>query len=264
MSAVVSAQQPGRSLLKQLQEKNVKQALELLGPVSESAKVWSSDDERGLVAAGGGLYRALAQLAEDEQYQLLYEWSLPMGERSPLRIFTTYVPREAPPEVFARLLRERPRETSFAVPSIGGVPGFFSTGWMLVKAADDLGRLGRLTTELEELARQDVPNADVLLMLAKLADQRMDAEAAKTPLEALFKTLGQAAQSRMPDRPAIHSSQIALAAAALHHDALKSMSVSILERQVNQASAHRCSPVAGISPTRLRRGGANACRPVWT
>src|SRR5688572_17971804 len=96
MSAV-SAQEPGLSILKQLQEKNVKQALETLGPISESAEVWSSDDERGLVAAGGGLHRALAQLAEDEQYQLLYEWSLPTNERKSVRIFTTYVPREAPP-----------------------------------------------------------------------------------------------------------------------------------------------------------------------
>ena len=237
MNSLVSAQEPGFSILKHLQEKKVKQALVTLGTVSESAEVWFSDDERGLVAAGGGLYRALAQLDEDQQYELLYDWSLPTKERKSVRIFTTYVPRDAPPEAFARLLRERPRKTSFAVSSLGGVPGFFSTGWMLVKAADGLGRLGRLTTELEALARQDVPNAEVLLMLAQLADERADGDGAKTPLKALFEKLNRTALSRVADRPAIHSSQTALAAAALNHESLQPLSVAVLEEQIRRANA---------------------------
>lgn len=231
------AQEPGLSILKQLQEKNVEQALQTLGTVSGTVEVWWSDDEHGLAAAGGGLYRALVQLDEDEQYNLLYQWSMPTDERQTVRIFTTCVPHDAPPEVFARLLRERPRETSFAVSSIGGVPGFFSTGWTLVKAADGLGRLNRLTTELEALAQQKIPNADVLLMLAKLAEDRVEGEETNAQLETLFAELDKAAQLRVPDRPAIHSSSIALAAAALTHDALQLSSVSLLKAQVEKANS---------------------------
>jgi hypothetical protein len=234
---VCRAQEPGLTILQQLREKKVEQALQTLGPVSANAELWAADDTQGLVAAGGGLSRALAQLDEDEQYTLLYAWSMPAEERKNARIFTTFVPRAAPPELFARLLRERPRETSFAVSSIGGVPGLFSTGWSLVKVADELGRLNRLTTELEELAGQDVPNADVLLMLARLADSRIDEDEAKSQLEALSNRLGQAALLRVPDRLAIHSSQVALAAAALNHEALQPSSVSILEELVGQAKS---------------------------
>ncbi|HSG70756.1 MAG TPA: hypothetical protein VLA12_10100, partial [Planctomycetaceae bacterium] len=141
---VCEAQEPGLIILKQLQEKNVEQALQTLETVSSNAVIWSSDDEQGLVAAGGALYRAFVQLDENERYNLLYRWSLPADDRKTVRIFTTCVPREAPPEVFARVLRERPRETSFPISSIGGVPGLFSTGWTLVKTADGLGRLNRL------------------------------------------------------------------------------------------------------------------------
>jgi len=234
---VCRAQEPGVTILKQLQKKNVAQALETLGAAAEAADIWAADDTQGLAAVGGGLYRALAQLDEAEQYTLLYEWSMPTAERKRVRIFTTYVPRDAPPEIFARLLRERPRETSFAVSSIGGVPGLFSTGWTLVQAADELGRLNRLTIELEELAGQDVPNAEVLLMLARLADDRIDGDEAKSQLEALSNKLSQTAQLRMPDRPVIHSSQVALAAVALHHEDLQPSSVSILEGLGEQANS---------------------------
>lgn len=231
-----NAQEPGLTILKQLQEKNVEQALQTLGAVSGTMEVWWSDDEHGLAAAGGGLYRALVQLDEDEQYNLLYQWSMPTDERKTVRIFTTYVPHDAPPEVFARLLRERPRETSFAVSSIGGVPGFFSTGWTLVKAADGLGRLNRLTTELETLAQKEIPNADVLLMLARLAEDRVEGDDAKTQLETLFTELEKAAQFRVPDRTPIHSSNIALAAAALTHESLQPSSVTLLKAEVEKAN----------------------------
>ena len=50
--------------------------LETLGTVATAVEVWATDDIEELAAAGGGLYRALAQLDEDEQYTLLYQWSI--------------------------------------------------------------------------------------------------------------------------------------------------------------------------------------------
>lgn len=233
---VCEAQEPGITILRQLGEKNLEQALETLGTIAGQADLWSSDDQAGLSAAGGGIARALAQLDENERYNLLYRWSMPADDRKTVRIFTTCVPREAPPEVFARVLRERPRETSFPISSIGGVPGLFSTGWTLVKSADGLGRLNRLTTELEELVQQDIPNADVLLMLARLANRRIE-EKTKTDFEALAAKLTRSAQSLAPEKPAIHLSQLALAAAALNHEELQPLSVSILQGLVEQANS---------------------------
>jgi hypothetical protein len=77
---------------------------------------------------------------------------------------------EAPPDVFARALGERPRANAFPVPNVGGVDGLFSTGWLLVRAASESGRLRRLTTELDELAKTNVPQAEDLLLLAQIAD----------------------------------------------------------------------------------------------
>ena len=100
---------------------------------------------------------------------------MPAENRKSVRILTTPVPQEAPPSPFARTLGERPRTDSFAIASVGDVGGLFSSGWMLVQAADEVGRLSRLTAELERLSAQRVSNADVLLLLAQLAASRGDA-----------------------------------------------------------------------------------------
>jgi hypothetical protein len=83
---------------------------------------------------------------------------------------TSLASAEAPPDVFARAIGERPRAGSFPVPNVGGVDGLFSTAWLLVHAAGESGRLRRLIAELEDLAKADVPHAGPLLLLARIAD----------------------------------------------------------------------------------------------
>ena len=135
-----------------LQSKDVAAALKALGEAADSSRVIHPRENDGRSAAAGGLHRALAQLSSDEQFDLLYAWSMPSESRPAVRILTAITPHDAPPKEFARVLRERPRDTSFPISQIGGVRGLFSTGWALVVAADDIGRLRRLTAELEQLA----------------------------------------------------------------------------------------------------------------
>jgi hypothetical protein len=226
---LAASRRHGAAALQALQSKDIAAALKSLGEAADlSAGIHPSEND-GLAAAAGGLHRALLQLRSDEQYELLYAWSMPSDAREALRILTTLTPHNAPPKEFARVLGERPRDTSFPISEIGGVRGLFSTGWTLVQAADEIGRLRRLTFELEQLVENNTPHADVLLMLARLADRRGDPAALAKDLqqrtEALRMRLGEGVNASSSVDP----SDIALAAAALRHESLRPISEEIFK-----------------------------------
>lgn len=129
-----------------------------------------------LPSAAAGLHRHLVQQSAGEQYDLLQGWTMPQSGRDAIRLLTTSAPTSAPPKVFARSLRERPRENTFAVAAVGPVQGLFCSGWSFVQAADELGRLARLRIELEGLVQRDIPGSSELLMLAHLAGSRGNLE----------------------------------------------------------------------------------------
>jgi hypothetical protein len=219
----------GAAALQAIQSKDVAGALKSLGEAADLSPGFLPSENEGLSDAAGGLHRALGQLTSDERFDLLYAWSMPTDARPSVRILTTLVPHDAPPKEFARVLGERPRDTSFPISEIGGVRGLFSSGWSLVVAADEIGRLRRLTTELEQLAEKQSPNAEVLLMLARLADRRVDpaslAESLQQRAGGLRTRLGEGTNAPA----AIDPSDIVLAAAALRHESLRPISEEIFK-----------------------------------
>ncbi len=214
----------GTSALQHLRDDDVEKTLEVLGEASDSSQASRFSPDPTMVAATGGLYRELMQLSEDEQFDLLYKWSMPTDSRKTVRVLTSLVPQIAPPKAFARVIGERPRDSSFPISSIGDVRGLFSTGWSLVQAADEIGRLRRLTSELQQLADDKVPNADVLLLLVHLADSNSDTSALKKLLELRVEVLRNSIPKPGQPPVAIDSSNVVLAAAALTHEELRPIS----------------------------------------
>ena len=226
-------------ILRQLRKRDARGALETLAvlvdrPVSISDLVYS-----GLPSAAAGLHRSLAQMSADERYELLYQWSLPAGEgetphgeRIRVRLLAAAVPTDAPPKVFARSLGERPRDSTFAVTSIGPVQGFFCRGWMLAQAADELGRLARLRSTLEKLAESNVDGSQELLMLAYLAGSRGELERVQTFLhESVDEQGGETPAGLQPK----DMTGAAIASAALLHEKLQPLGESLLKKLVDQA-----------------------------
>ena len=227
----------GVAALEYLRDDDVEKALESLATAADVIKNVHPTEDEGVAAAAGGLYRTLRQLDEGEQYDLLHKWTMPTESRKTVRLLTTVVPQVAPPKAFARLIGERPRDETFVVSSIGDIQGLFCSGWTLVKAADEIGRLTRLVTELEKLAADKVPNADSLLLLAQLADSRSDAATLKTALEQRAQRLSDSVVGEAIAGEAtaiIDPSDIAVAAAASTVKSLRPISESMFKSLVEQ------------------------------
>ena len=209
--------------------------MELLGEAADLALPPQNESDNGLASTSGGLHRRLVALDADERYELLHEWSMPTESRQSVRVLTSIVPTLAPPSVFARALGERPRRTSFAVAEIGDVPGMFSTAWELVRAADDLGNLRRLTTELEEFTGAQIPNVEFVLALARVAaaGRRADDQLLKDVSEHAAK-LRSAQPNPGVSSVKVNLSDVALAAACLNRQGLRSVGESMLKTMIEQ------------------------------
>lgn len=218
----------GRTVISHLRDGNIEQALKSLEAASDGATPDALVGEKGLSSAGAGLYRALAQLSSEEQFELLSKWSIPAGTPAKIRVLTVLVPTLAPPMEFARSLGERPRATSFAVSSIGEVQGIFSSAWSLVAAARESGQLKRLMTDVRPLVDKNVPNADLLLTLAQMADGRSDLSKVAEGISKRVIQLSTAVPASGVEPAAINSADVVLACAALQHPALRPLSEKLL------------------------------------
>jgi hypothetical protein len=227
----------GIATLEHLRDDEVEKALDALGPAADAIRNIHPTEDEGVASAAGGLFRAMNQLDEGERFDLLHKWSMPTDSRKTVRLLTTVVPQVAPPKAFARIIGERPRDETFAVSSVGDIHGLFCSGWVLVKAADDIGRLRRLVTELEGLAADKVPNADTLLLLAQLADARRNEPKLKAALEQREKRLNDSLSEKPTAGVAtaiIDPSDIAVAAAASTVESQRSISESMFKSLVEQ------------------------------
>jgi hypothetical protein len=227
----------GVATLEHLRNAEVDKALDSLGTAADAIKNLHPTEDEGIAAAAGGLFRAMNQLDEGERFDLLYKWTMPNDSRKTVRLLTTVVPQVAPPKAFARIIGERPRDETFAVSSVGDIRGLFCSGWILVKAADSIGRLRRLTTELEKLTEDKVPNANTLLVLAQLADTRRDEAKVKASLEQREKRLSDSLNEKATGGEAtaiIDPSDIAVAAAASTVESHRSISESMFKSLVEQ------------------------------
>ncbi len=253
-----------RMVIDQLREGDVPAALDALGAIADAQPAWNGDTLPPGSVAAGGIHRALSQLSSEERFDLLFAWTMPTESRKSLRILTTPVPTVAPPPEFARALGERPRPTSFPIASIGGVRGLFSTAWSLVEAAKESGRLRRLINDLEPLAAQNIAHADIVLWLARLADERVD----DSVLTALIDQRLKKARDRLA-APAMVSAPVAtatvtmdpfdvlIAAAALERPALRERSEILFQFLVDETAnrvASRARPfLQHASATALMR-----------
>ena len=238
------ARDAGLTALKHLRNCQSDQALNALNVHSEVGQPVSLIEDESFASACAGLNRALAQSDFEAQYDLLRKWSIPEGSPPKIRHLLALVPTVAPPAEFARALGERPRAHSFPAASIGQVRGIYSSGWSLVVAARESGRLKRLTTELSLLVDQKVPGADLLLALSMVADERADV--AKVAV-LLSGHVTRAKAKRLPETastPGIDSASVVLAVAALQHTTLRPVGEELLGALI--------ANIEGQSSTRLR------------
>lgn len=238
--------------LKSLAEDDVEGALSVIGQAADLSTELANRSQDGLPAAAGGLYRKLTQLSADERFRLLHDWTMPTDDRPHVRLLVTPVPQEAPPKQFARVLRQRPRDTSFPIAAVNGVRGLFSSGWALVRAAEDAGELRRFARELQQLVERDVMHADQLLMLAKLADLRSD-------VAPIADHLDGRANSNPNSVPTVlgNGSLLALAAASLSREELRPASERALDALVKSPSAGHLRPflrTAWAAAVQINRG----------
>ncbi|MDA1231789.1 MAG: hypothetical protein O2856_13525 [Planctomycetota bacterium] len=216
-----------QTVLQHLRDDELVKALDSLGGAKTA---------EGLSGAAGGLHRALAQLGSDEQYELLHKWSMPAAGQNGVRVLTSLVPEVAPPMEFARALGLRPKKESFSLASVGDMPGIFCSAWMMIVAADDVGNLRKLITELEALAAKKTVNAAYVLTLARLRDTRTSDDELQSLLTARV-----AGEGDLP-QPA-NLSDAVLVAAAIKREAVKPVCEQIVER-LNQFDF-----AAGTSPS---------------
>jgi hypothetical protein len=257
----VAAQESGAAALVLLRARSAEKALEALGPMADQrANLPEVETDSALPAAAGGLFRALAQEDADVRFDLLSKWTLPSGDHQGVRLLTAIVPQDAPPQAFARLIGERPRDSTFAIADVNGVRGLFSSGWMLVAAAEESGRLRKLTTDLEALVGQKVTGADTLLLLAQIAEARADLASIKPKLTARAEALKAAIPADGKYAGAVDANAVALAAAALKHPELRAISermfASLVESTLGGGSP-RLRPflrVAQATAIQLNRG----------
>lgn len=232
------------SALDHFREGSVPEALDALGPVADLNLSWSLDAAPLSAAPCGALHRALSPLSSEEQFDLLHKWTMPTESRMSVRILTAQVPMMAPPAEFARALGERPRSTSFSIADIGGVRGLFCTGWMLAQAAKDSGRLSRLIKDLEPLARDTVPNADILLWLARAVDQRVLDGELTLPLAQRITRLQELRSTPSPPPSAIAAidpQDVLIAAVALERSGLRERSEWLFQ-ELLETTANRAAP----------------------
>lgn len=208
-------------VLQLLRESKTEEAWEVLGEYVDDAPTTFNSKNVGLPAAAGGLYRSLMQMSPDERYERLHAWTMPSEDGKQVRLFAATVSQQAPPSAFARVLRERPRETSFPIAHVGDVKGLFSTGWMLTQAAHEVGALSRLRLEAEELAERNVKYADEFVLLATLAETRIDGEELQAMLEQRI--------TKATATPEIDMRDIVIAAAALKHEELRATAVGFFK-----------------------------------
>ena len=166
-----------KAILNALREDDLSKAFKAMEAFDPQTVITEDPFLAQLSAASGGMHRALTQLGSDEQYDLLRKWSIPKDTTKLVRVVTSLVPEIAPPMEFARALGQRPKKESFAIATVGEIPGLFCSAWTMAVAADDAGSLRQLITELEALAAKKTVHADFVLTLAKIRDTRTtDAE----------------------------------------------------------------------------------------
>jgi len=117
--------------------------------------------QEGPGRAGALALLRLARLSPEQCYDVLKTWSLPTDSRRSVRVLAGLVPADTAPAAFDELRNGVPRGPQQA--------RLFSTAEILVSAARDCGKLDELKQALQPHAAMNVENADILLLLTRIA-----------------------------------------------------------------------------------------------
>lgn len=183
-----------------------------------------------LPSAAAALHRSLAQQASGDVFNWLSKWTLPTAERMRVRMLTVPVPIDAPPKVFARSIGERPRDTTFAIATVGPVDGLWCSGWMLLHAANNLGQLSTMRVTLKTMVDQQIAGAEPLYVLSQLLGARGDLALVNAYLQK--RTIG-ICESTMLTTGDIND--LAIAAAAIDYPETQATAEACLASMIDRA-----------------------------
>ncbi|HSQ58516.1 MAG TPA: hypothetical protein VLM40_22540, partial [Gemmata sp.] len=190
------------------------------------------------------LVRLLLDLPAAKRYEALKAWSLPTAGRKSIRYFVGTMPKDAPPAVFGPLPKLPLDEV-------------VSTMLLLVDAAREAGKTDELAAIAEKLASEKIENADLFLVLVKLALGK------GKEAQAQVKAFSEEARKRLTDKPEegvgpryydndnrgpvpLHPSEILFARMCLLDPALVSHGESLLKPMLDAAQSNQ-------SPDSIRR-----------
>ncbi|MEZ6088363.1 MAG: DUF1583 domain-containing protein [Pirellulaceae bacterium] len=223
-------------IVPKLRDRDLQQAMIVFDALIDQSLTMKELTSSDLPSAAAALYRSLAQQSSGEIFELLSEWTLPTNDRDRVRMLSVPVPTSAPPKVFARSIGERPRDTTFAVASIGPVPGLFCSGWIFLQAANDLGQLPSLRSKLKDLTDREVAGAEPLYALSQLLGARGDLDQANEYLRRESRSGGDGAMELAPNDINV----AAVAAAAISHsetqEAAEACLASLVDRAISEQS----------------------------
>ncbi|MGV3483383.1 MAG: hypothetical protein ACO1RT_03065, partial [Planctomycetaceae bacterium] len=216
-----------QQVLPPLRERDPEAALQGFDKLIDRTLPLSDLVHSDLPSAAGALHRSLAQESSGDVYNWLSQWTLPTATRDQVRVVTVAVPMDAPPKLFARSIGERPRDTTFAVASIGPVEGLWCNGWMLLQAANELGQLAKLRVTLKELTDRQIAGAEQLYALSQLVGARGDLAIANEYLQKRTLEAGDSVALTASD-----INDVAIAAAAIEHPETQASAKTCLARLV--------------------------------
>lgn len=222
-------QYANRVILDLLRTDQLDQALDMVAELLADPIPIEEPTRLGHTAVGAALHRRINQLSPSERYRRLMDWTLADGE---VRIFSSIVPLDAPPPTFARALGERSGQSTFEIADVSGLRGLFCTGWELIAAAEQTGRLSECTAAIQKA--NDSHSKSILFALAGLQLGRFDAFQAfyDTWMERtnLVFSSEQGRVVRVPLLLNLEISDIILAATAARHPETRTAGIELLHR----------------------------------
>ena len=258
-SQAVATTAPTRSYAQQvlppLRQRNPEVAIQAFDALIDQALPLGDLVYSDLPSAAAALNRSLAQQSSSDVFDWLSKWTLPTAERKRVRMLTVPVPMDAPPKVFARSISERPRDTTFAIASVGPVEGLWCSGWMLLQAANDLGQLPAIRVTLKQMVDQQIAGAEPLYVLSQLVGARGDLPLANAYLQQRSTIISESTALTPSDL-----NDVAIAAAAIQHSetqaAAEACLASMIDREIDDdaVSLRPMQRVAHAAAVQAHRG----------
>jgi tetratricopeptide (TPR) repeat protein len=227
------------------------EALGALGKFADIPSPKQGDPPLGDVVAALG--RFLASQPPAERFEKLKAWTLPDANHKAVRLLASFVPEDAPPELFGK----------FAQPSTADpFGGLISMAGLLIDVARQTGQLGELAEEVRKLAEAKTENAEILRLLIEIA--RSHGAEVASQLRAIQASLPKKVP---PDtetqQTAIAWSDYLLARACLADDRLADLGEAMASSLIAHARKARLRPFAAhlhrdLAESRARRSGSRS------